>query len=435
MDKGLSQFSKETFLIKNVSLILIFLSSPYIGIFLYLNLILPSLLVSLCVVTYIFCYFFRYKHILSGLLIVAITSLALLYCASAFGKDIGAHMFYFGFISIAITIFISKHKSLLVLALLIPFTCLGLLEYQNYEIVKQILLPPFFHEFITYCAYITASFLVGLSVYSFYLSERTYKYQLILKNKNLTEANKKLKKVAQRDADYKLARLFQKQYLPKLYDYNGIKPSVLHEPSSRMVSGDFYDTRSSSDRSIGYFLIDVAGKGIEASYVTIQLHMVLRTKINAEMSPKEIMQTINNEVIQLKTLKKMCVGVYLSFNTVTRSLSYCRSSLDILWILRDGKIIDLDTNNPPLGFSDMNDFLEDTINYQEGDIVIASTDGILDAKNKDHQRYSENRLKSVVTNYKKTSDSTLKDIIYKDLMQYIGKVPLGDDMTLLIFEL
>jgi serine phosphatase RsbU (regulator of sigma subunit) len=435
MDKGLSRFSKESFLIKNVSIILIFLATPYIGIFLYLDLIFPGLLVTICVATYVLCVFFRDKHILSGLLIISVSSLALFYCSSAFGKDIGAHTFYFGFISIAVTIFISKHKALLVLAVSIPFTCLSLLEYQNFEMIEKIIVPSFFHELITYCAYTPASCLVGLSIYALYLSEKLYKNKLILKNNTLKDLNKKLKKVAKRDADYKLARSFQKQYLPELYNYNGIKPSVLHEPSSRMVSGDFYDTRSSSDSSIGYFLIDVAGKGIEASYVAIQLHMLLRTKINSETSPKKIMQIINHEVTQLKTLKKMCVGAYLSFNTINKTLSYCRASLDILWVLRDGTIIDLDTNNPPLGFSDMNDFLEDTIKYQEGDIIIASTDGILDARNTDQQRYSESRLKSVVIQYKKTSTNTLKDIIHKDLIQYIGTEPLGDDMTLLIFEL
>ncbi len=435
MDKGLSRFSKESFLIKNVSIILIFLATPYIGIFLYLDLIFPSLLVTICVTTYVLCLFFREKHTLSGLLIISVTSLALFYCSSAFGKDIGAHTFCFGFISIAVTIFISKHKALLLFAVSIPFSCLILLEYQKFEMFEKIIVPPFFHELITYCAYTTAACLVGLSIYALYLSEKLYKNQLILKNNTLKDLNKKLKKVAKRDADYKLARSFQKQYLPELYNYNGIKPFVLHEPSSRMVSGDFYDTRSSGDSSIGYFLIDVAGKGIEASYVAIQLHMLLRTKINSETSPKKIMQIINNEVTQLKTLKKMCVGAYLSFNTINKTLSYCRASLDILWILRNGSIIDLDTNNPPLGFSDMNDFLEDTIKYQTGDIIIASTDGILDARNTDQQRYSESRLKSVVTQYKKTSTNTLKDIIHKDLIQYIGTEPLGDDMTLLIFEL
>ncbi len=39
----------------------------------------------------------------------------------------------------------------------------------------------------------------------------------------------------------------------------------------------------------------------------------------------------------------MCVGAYLSFNTINKTLSYCRASLDILWVLRDGTIIDLIT--------------------------------------------------------------------------------------------
>ncbi len=435
MDKGASQFSKETFLIKNVSIILIVLATPYIGIFLYLHLIVPSLLVMLCVATYSLCLFFRKKHILSGFLIISVTSGALFYCASAFGKDIGAHTFYFGFISIAVTIFLSKNKYLLLLSFSLPLACLCLLEYQNYAIFEKIIIDSFFKELITYCAYITSSCLVGLSAYALYLSEKDYKSQLGVKNETLDIANTKLKKVIKRDADYKLARSFQKQYLPELYDYNGIKPSVLHEPSSRMVSGDFYDIRSNGDSKIGYFLIDVAGKGIEASYVAIQLHMLLRTKTKGNMSPKQIMQLLNNEVTQLRTLKKMCMGAYLSFNTINKTLSYCRASLDILWILRSGTIIDLDTNNPPLGFSDINEFAEDTVEYQTGDIVIASTDGILDAKNAHKKRYSEDRLKTLLTQYKKTPKSTLKNVIHKDLMHYIGKEPLSDDLTLLIFEL
>lgn len=357
-----------------------------------------------------------------------------MYCSSVFGRNIGAHLFYFGFVAIAVTIFISKNKKYLVFATSIPITCLFTLEYFNFSLFEKVSISPIAYKFITYCAYSTSFCIVFLSLYSYWYAENKYKFELNHKTHDLESAQKELQSGHQRDSEYKLARKFQKQYLPELYSYKHIKPSVLHKPSSRMVSGDFYDIRVIDDENIGYFLMDVGGKGLEASYVTVQLHTILRTKITGIKNPKHIMQIINKEVQDLRTLKKMCAGAYLSFNTKTRTLSYSRAALDVLLVLRNGVIIDLDKGSPPLGFSEMHEFVAEDISYQEGDIIIASTDGILDAINPDKKRLGETLFHGFLSSYIPSRDTSLASYLKKELENYTNAEPLADDITVLVFE-
>lgn len=418
-----------------MSLFLAILAFPYIGIFLHLNLVFPAFFVTVCIVIYGVCFFLKTKHIFSGLMMILVTCVSVLYCATVFGRNIGAQNFYFGFIAIAFSIFISKDKKILLLAISIPVLSMFFLEYNDFSLFTPVLISSASYKIITYFANITSFFIVLISVYSFHISEKKYRNTLLKRNKELELANYKLQAVVKRDAEYKLARQFQKRYLPELYAYKNIVPSVLHKPSSRMVSGDFYDIRVVDDEHIGYFLMDVGGKGLEASYVTIQLHTILRTKLIGLKDPKHVMQVINGEVQNLKTLKKMCAGVYLSFNSKTHVLSYSRAAIDILWVLRDGAIVDLDIGSPPLGFSEMHEFVTGVFNYQEGDIVIVSTDGILDALNSEHIRFGENKFRKFVLDYNDNDNVSFRDYLDNELKNYAKEEPLVDDITILIFEL
>jgi serine phosphatase RsbU (regulator of sigma subunit) len=354
-----------------------------------------------------------------------------LFCYSVIlGKNTGAPLIFIPIISLPLVFFESHEKIEIFTAasfpvigrflfdffdIFYPDVLIGYCEYTN----------PFAQLIIYEFAVATAFLFTFLFVCFFYQNE-----------KELKKANQKLGDRSKRDEEYKLARKFQERYLPKLHKFSGIMPMVFHSPSHYMVSGDFYDIRVSSIKDIGYFLADVAGKGIEASYVAIQLHQILRKQIRGNLSPREIMQIMNCEVEEIKTLKRMCVAVYISFDTKEKIIKYCRAGLDFLSIFRDGAFIDLDDISPPIGFSETNDFVQGEIRYQEGDLIIASTDGIFDAKNRSGERYGYDRFrKEIVACDANRKNWDLDDRLARSLDVFLDGNPLADDVTIMAFNL
>lgn len=428
-----------------------YLDIQYPILFWYFDLKIASLASVFVGILFVVSVYLNYrKFYLHAKLVLFFSLLAcVIFYSVLLGQDAGAHLILFGMTVFPTLIFEAKKiKLILFLSILPPLTFLIL------ELLDLNIMVNFLDKTVTDITYLSGG-LTGFAVVLYQigiyqLNSLALTEKLLDKNRELAKALRysrtqkfrledaahKLKSQSKRDAEYKLARSFQKRYLPELYEYNGIKPYVIHRPSQYMVSGDFYDLRASSSNDIGYLLIDVAGKGIEASYVTIQLHQIFRKHLKGTVSPRDVMQMMNDEVKEIKTLKKMCVAAYLSFNPKEKKVSYCRAGLDFLSICRNGKFIDLDIASPPIGFSETNEFVEAEVVYEPGDILTASTDGIIDARNEDGERFGVDRFKDSIGDYFKNDGARdIDEIITDAFVEFTGETPLVDDVTVLIFKL
>ncbi|MBT5954490.1 serine/threonine-protein phosphatase [bacterium] len=419
-------------LVSLIAKFLIIMGIPYIFLFVFFDLPRSALTMSSLYVTALTTLLLEKFNQAKYSKIVLIAGLSFtLFCYSVMlGKDTGAPLIFIPIISLPLVFFESHEKAEIFISA--SFPVIGRFLFDFFDIFYPDVLAgyreyigPFSQLIIYEFAVATAFLFTFLFVYFFYQNET-----------ELKKANQELGDRSKRDEEYKLARKFQERYLPKLHKFSGIMPMVFHSPSHYMVSGDFYDIRVSSIKDIGYFLADVAGKGIEASYVAIQLHQILRKQIKGNISPREIMQIMNSEVEEIKTLKRMCVAVYISFNTKEKTIKYCRAGLDFLSIFRKGIFIDLDEISPPIGFSETNDFIQGSFQYQPGDLLIASTDGIFDAKNRSGERYGYERFRKEVVAYNSNRKNwDLEEQLSRSLNKFLDGNPLADDVTIIAFDL
>ena len=73
-----------------------------------------------------------------------------------------------------------------------------------------------------------------------------------------------------------------------------------------------------------------------------------------------------------------------------------------------------------------------TIQYQEGDTLLLYTDGITEAKNPDGEQFGSERLKQSFTVHSSKTPNQIKEGIKNDLSEFIGRVNIDDDYTLVI---
>jgi serine phosphatase RsbU (regulator of sigma subunit) len=109
---------------------------------------------------------------------------------------------------------------------------------------------------------------------------------------------------------------------------------------------------------------------------------------------------------------------------------------EVIIIRRNGKVELVDTIN--LGFpvgleEEISDFIgQKTIRLKRGDGMVLYTDGITEAENMKHEHYGQKRLCKVVQKHWKKSAEAIKKAVVSDVMRYIGKQTVYDDITLVV---
>jgi len=75
-----------------------------------------------------------------------------------------------------------------------------------------------------------------------------------------------------------------------------------------------------------------------------------------------------------------------------RRLTYCNAGHPPAMILRDGKIIELNSDNMVLGVDAQENYVQSLVDLRVGDTLLLYTDGLLDAMNFEGERFGRQRV-------------------------------------------
>ncbi|MBV9438524.1 MAG: SpoIIE family protein phosphatase [Candidatus Eremiobacteraeota bacterium] len=144
------------------------------------------------------------------------------------------------------------------------------------------------------------------------------------------------------------------------------------------LGGDWYDAFRTADESTVVTIGDVAGKGIEAARLMVQLRQSVRAASTVTQDPGEILRIVNETLLFDRTdaLATAFVAV------VRRDLHAIRWSSaghpPALLRRKDGRIEKLAADAPPLGIERGMKFGGQDAPIDEGDLLALYTDGILE---------------------------------------------------------
>ena len=75
-----------------------------------------------------------------------------------------------------------------------------------------------------------------------------------------------------------------------------------------------------------------------------------------------------------------------------------------------------------------------SLDFQQNDIIILYTDGVVEATNNLNRFYGDNRLQKLIETYHETSADTLLNKIVEDLYSFGDGTNQHDDMTLVVIK-
>jgi sigma-B regulation protein RsbU (phosphoserine phosphatase) len=287
---------------------------------------------------------------------------------------------------------------------------------------------------------------------------------------NLNESYKSLGKAQQDiesysralDKELKNCSQIQQDFLPdEIPDVPGWDIEEFFFPAKR-VSGDFYDVFKLPGGYIGLVIGDVCDKGAGAALFMALTRSLIRifsgqaqlsrTPINAESQtvggtpdPGSARQYTQLEAIRTIALtndylapnNEMCMFVTLFFGVLdpeTGKLLYINCGHETVFVMDANGIKErLVPTGPAVGMIPHATFEYKEIRLNSGEILFSFTDGVIDARSTDDERFSRKNLVSLVSQPVGTVFELMQRI-GTELFAHIGKAPQADDITMLALQ-
>ena len=201
---------------------------------------------------------------------------------------------------------------------------------------------------------------------------------------------------------------------------------------AREVGGDFYDFYE-QDGMLYFAVGDASGKGIPAALFTFLAGAGFHLSADMGLPPDEIVARINallckdNDTCMFVTL---FVG---RLELATGKLEYCSAGHPPPVVIRpDGMCEPLAAKrNVAAGVMEGYHYAKETVTFAPGTRLLAYTDGVTEAEQKDHAQYGDARLLAFTSAHAKDTPGDLVDGLVKDMDAFAAGAEQSDDITAL----
>ncbi|HEX2865400.1 MAG TPA: two-component regulator propeller domain-containing protein [Ignavibacteriales bacterium] len=206
------------------------------------------------------------------------------------------------------------------------------------------------------------------------------------------------------------------------------------------VGGDFFDyfRRNNHASIMGVVIGDVSGKAMKAAMTAVLASGMMTPDITAAEDIKTIFTRVN-KALYIKTDKRVFVAACIMLIDVEENkITYINAGNASPLLRSDGTVCSLSSSAPrfPLGLIDDVQYEETTVEFNKGDVLILTTDGITEAQSKSKELYGMERIKTILSmpEIELQSASEIKDRIIRDVNNFCTDGSPQDDMTVIIIK-
>ncbi len=238
--------------------------------------------------------------------------------------------------------------------------------------------------------------------------------------------------------ELELGRQIQADFLPEsLPQLPGWEVAVSFLPAFE-VAGDFYDAFVLGGDKLCFVIADVCGKGVGAALFMSLVRSLMRAFAEqAKADAADILNAVtltNGYLTRHHRLKKNYLFTTLLFGVLdaaTGALRYVAAGHYPPFVLKkNGSVASLELCGPALGIlTDPGYVVRDAL-IEQGDMLLAYTDGIIEAKNAAEELYTKERLLSVLQSSPASAAEHLARI-EAEIRGFAGGTEPSDDITML----
>jgi two-component system cell cycle response regulator len=234
--------------------------------------------------------------------------------------------------------------------------------------------------------------------------------------------------------DIELAERVQRGLLPKQLPESDIIKFAWEFKPSVCVAGDIFNVVEIDESKIGFYMLDVMGHGISATFRGVAITNFL--KIMSFNRPSAVLKELNKFFISQFNEEDFATFFYGVINTENLVLDYGRAGhCPPILIPAEGQIIELRDGGPAIGFAKDNEYKDYSLKLNSGDKVFLYTDGITTVRGEDRKVYSKARLLDFINLSKNKNISELVKDVINEITLFCGGQKTQDDSTILAIEI
>jgi phosphoserine phosphatase RsbU/P len=157
----------------------------------------------------------------------------------------------------------------------------------------------------------------------------------------------------------------------------------------RALGGDCYNFIAHNDDRLALVVGDASGKGLAAALMIANVQSSLRTAaLFTGDDLAALLKVVNHQVYASSSEDRYATLFYGVFDSSTRILRYVNAGHNPpVVIRRDGSMHWLETGGAPVGLFANSEYGEGSIQIETGDLVIAFTDGLIEATNQNGEEW------------------------------------------------
>lgn len=237
------------------------------------------------------------------------------------------------------------------------------------------------------------------------------------------------------ERDLEMAAEVQQHLLPaSLPALDGLEIAVVARPYGA-VGGDYYDFFRYKEHYQGFAIADVMGKGVPASMLMANLQASLRI-MGPDYPDFASLAVRLNELFRYNLKQIRFITLFMAgFNPDSRIVHYLNAGHHppLLWNSFSQSYRWLKPTGPAIGLVPEARYTSGTFQFQEGDMLVMYTDGLVEARNKEREEFGLDGLaKYTLGNVEKSPQVFLNNLLNE--VNIFG-ADIKDDLTLMVLKM
>jgi sigma-B regulation protein RsbU (phosphoserine phosphatase) len=200
----------------------------------------------------------------------------------------------------------------------------------------------------------------------------------------------------------------------------------------RALGGDCFHFVPLPGRGVALAVADASGKGLPAALIIANVQSSLRTAaLFAPEDPGAVVTAVNRQLFACSPADRYATLFYGVFDENTRRLHYVNAGHNPAVVIRGGRAVTwLEASAPPVGLFAEAVYQAQAVQLYSGDLVVAYTDGIVEATNTCGDDWGAEGLLAVVKRCRTWPPENIVEAVFAALDEFAGDKQT-DDATML----
>jgi serine phosphatase RsbU (regulator of sigma subunit) len=200
------------------------------------------------------------------------------------------------------------------------------------------------------------------------------------------------------------------------------------------VGGDLVDHVALAGGYLGVVLGDVAGKGLGAALLCAKLQASLRAVLPDCHSLADLGARLNSILHRDGIENRFATLFYAEIGPASGRLRVLNAGHNAALLFRAGAVERIGASASPLGMFEGTAYREELLDLAPGDLVIAFSDGLSEARNDRDEEFGEARIESLASSLRGSDAAEVGERILREVELFLGGRKPHDDLSVFVLS-